>query len=238
MTTRGKLAAANGLLAFLLLTPFFLQFRLLWDADSYFHLALARHYRTEGIFSPAPWGRFSLTSQGGDRDLLYQVLLMPFTIGDAATGGRLALAALNALLIATLTFVFARRERWWAVALPWWLYLTAPPFFVRIVRLRADVLGLVLLLLVCEMVARNRFALAGILAAVYTLSYTAFHLMLGLAVIWFVVRRIESGSWQWKLPSSMFAGVAAGLLIRPYPLANMRLWYAQNVQLFQHLDQL
>jgi hypothetical protein len=238
VTTRGKLAIANGVLAFVLLAPFFLQFRLLWDADSYFHLALARHYRTEGIFSPAPWGRFSLTSQGGDRDLLYQILLIPFTGGRSATGGRFALAALNALVIAAMTFVLARRETWWAVGLPWWLYLSAAPFFVRVVRLRPDVLSLILLLLLCDAVARNRLVLAAVLAAAYTLGYTAFHLLLGLAVLWFVMRWLIVRSWDWKLPCAIFSGVAFGLLVRPHPLANLRLWYAQNVELFEHFSRL
>ena len=64
------LAVANTLFAFLIFALFALQLRLLWDTDSYLHPAIARHYRLHGIFDPPPWGRFSMTSFGGDKDLL------------------------------------------------------------------------------------------------------------------------------------------------------------------------
>src|SRR5262245_5708187 len=96
------LAAVAAILAFLLLAPITAQFRVLWDSDSYLHAAIGLHYRTHGIFDPPPWGRFSMTSWGGDKDLLYHVLLIPFTLGDLGSGARVALAAVNALLIGVL----------------------------------------------------------------------------------------------------------------------------------------
>ena len=233
-----KLAVISAVFAFFVLAPLAAQFRALWDTDSYMHAAIARHYRTQGIFEPAPWGRFSMTSWGGDKDLLYHVALIPFTVGDASTGARVALAAMNALLIGALTLVLARRETWWALALPWWLYATAAPFFARIVRLRPDVLSLILLLLLCEAAARRRFRLCGLLAAIYTLSYTPFHLMIGLAVVWCAVLRFGSGRWEPRLPAWMCGGVAAGLVLRPHPLESLRLWYAQNVTFYSLVGKL
>jgi len=232
------LAVANTLLAFAIFALLALQFRLLWDTDSYLHPAIARHYRLHGIFDPPPWGRFSMTSFGGDKDLLFHIALIPFTAGDPATGARIALAALNALLIGALTFVFARSETWWALALPWWLYLTANPFFTRAIRLRPDIVSLILLLFLCEAAARRKWTLCGVLAAAYTLSYTPFHLMLGLAAVWFLADRIESGRWHWRLPAAMVSGVIFGLLVRPHPIENLRLWYAQNVTFYSLVGKL
>lgn len=226
------LALLSAVFAFFVMVPLAAQFRVLWDTDSYLHPAIARHYRAHGIFEPPPWGRFSMTSWGGDKDFLYHVALIPFTVGDASTGARVALAVVNALLIGALTLVLARRETWWALALPWWLYMTATPFFTRVVRLRPDVVSLILLLLTCEAVARRRWALCGLLAAIYTLTYTPFHLMIGLAAVWCVALRLESGRWELKLPAWMWGGVAAGLLLRPHPLENFRLWFAQNVTFY------
>ena len=215
------LAVMSAIFAFFVLAPLAAQFRVLWDTDSYLHPAIARHYRMEGIFEPPPWGRFSMTSWGGDKDFLFHVALIPFTVGDASTGARIALAGVNALLIGALTFVLARRKNWWALALPWWLYLTATPFFTRVVRLRPDVVSLILLLLTCEAVARRRWALCGLLAAV-----------------WCVALRIESGRWELRLPAWMWGGVAAGLLLRPHPLENVRLWFAQNVTFYSLVGKL
>ena len=237
MTARTT-AALNTLLGLIIFSIFTLHLTFLWDTDSYLHPAIARHYRTDGIFSPPPWGRFSMTSWGGDKDLLFHVALIPFTNGDPATGARLALAAINALLVGTLTFVLARRETWWALALPWWLYLTAPPFFTRIVRLRPDVVSLVILLMTCEAATRRRWIWCGALAAIYTLSYTPFHLMIGLAIVWLIALRHDSSRWEWRLPAWMWGGVALGLVARPHPIENFKLWYAQNVTFYSLVGKL
>jgi len=236
--TRRTVTAANTLLALIIFTIFALHLRLLWDTDSYLHPAIARHYRLHGIFDPPPWGRFSMTSWGGDKDLLFHVALIPFTIGDPATGARLGLAALNALLVGVLTWVFARGEGWPALVLPWWLYLTANPFFTRTVRLRPDIASLILLLLACEAAARKRWIWCGVFAAIYTLTYTPFHLMIGLAVVWLLVDRYDSGRWEWRIPAWMWGGVALGLVVRPHPIENFKLWYAQNVTFYSLVGKL
>lgn len=232
------LAFANAGVASVVFTAFALRFRFLWDADSYLHPAIARHYRLNGVFEAIPWGRFSMTSWGGDKDFLFHVALIPFTCGDPPTSARLAIAAMNALLIGALTFVFARREAWWAIGLSWWLYLTATPFLARVIRLRPEVVSLILLLLVCEAAARRRWAICGALGAVYTLSYTPFHLMIGLAAVWFLAFRLERGRWEWRLPVWMWGGVVAGLVVRPHPVENFRLWYAQNVTFYSLVGKL
>ena len=226
------LAAISATVAFFVLVPITAQFRILWDTDSYLHAAIGLHYRVHGIFEPPPWGRFSMTSWGGDKDFLYHVALIPFTAGDLATGARVALAAVSALLIGVLTLVFARRETVWALVLPWWLYATSVPFFLRIIRLRPDVASLILLLLLCEAVVRRRFALGAAAAMAYALAYTPFQVPVGLAVIWLLADRLESGRWEWRLPAWIVAGVVAGLLVRPHPLENLRLWFAQNVTFY------
>lgn len=237
--TRRNVTAANTLLAIIIFTTFALHLRLLWDTDSYLHPAIARHYRLHGIFDPPPWGRFSMTSWGGDKDLLFHVALIPFTTGDPATGARLALAALNALVVGVMTYVFARGGPWWAaLMLPWWLYLTANPFFTRTVRLRPDIASLAILLMTCEAAARKRWMWCGVLAAVYTLTYTPFHLMIGLAIVWLFVLRYDSGQWEWRLPAWMWGGGAFGLIVRPHPIENFKLWYAQNVTFYSLVGKL
>src|SRR6476661_4464936 len=80
-------------LAFGLCALFYSRHPLLYAADSYYHLAVARAYAHEGVLHDLPWARFSLMHPGfGDKEFLFHVLLAPFAaLPDALLGGRLAL---------------------------------------------------------------------------------------------------------------------------------------------------
>ena len=54
------------------------RFPILYDADAYYHLAVAREYGKRGIFDTIDWARFSVMHDGfGDKDFLFPVLLIP-----------------------------------------------------------------------------------------------------------------------------------------------------------------
>lgn len=197
------------------------------DADSYYHLAVAREFAGHGYPDALPWARFSVLGKTfGDKELLFHLFLVPFTWSDAATGGRLALALLNATFAAGVTAFAARTMGWWSVVVPLWLYAAAPMLTFRLIRLRPELLALLLLLALIAAVLRKRYVRIAVVAALFALSYTAFHVVLGLAVLWFFVDR------DWKLPAAAFAGTAAGLLLHPGFPGNLQVWWIQNVRFF------
>lgn len=136
-------AAAVFVTAFFAFALLVLAAPVIPDADSYFHLAVAREYAQRGSIDALPWTRFSVLGETyGDKELLFHVLLVPFASWtDAATGGRLALALLNATFAATMTFFAARALGWWSVAVPVWLYVAAPMLTFRLIRLRPELLA-------------------------------------------------------------------------------------------------
>ena len=90
-------AAAVFVVAFLLLLPFYLRQPTFHDADSYFHLAVARVYAEEGFFAELLWARLSLMAERfGDKEFLFHVLLMPFaSLGNVDTARARQSAALR-----------------------------------------------------------------------------------------------------------------------------------------------
>ncbi|HYC93956.1 MAG TPA: hypothetical protein VEO54_32450 [Thermoanaerobaculia bacterium] len=197
------------------------------DADSYYHLAVAREFAANGYPDALPWARFSVLGRTfGDKELGFHWLLVPFTWADAATGGRLALALLNAAVAASITGFAARTAGWWSVLVPLWLYAAAPMMTFRLIRLRPELLALLLLLALIAAASRKRYVWIGAIAALFALSYTAFHVVLGLAALWFLIDR------DWKLPAAAFAGTAIGLLAHPGFPGNLRVWWIQNVLFF------
>ena len=221
---------AGAFIVFLLL---FLRFPLIYDSDSYYHLAVARHYLDDGLFAPNSWARFSILDSGADKEFLFHVALMPFVaFGDAATGGRVALALFNAMIVTTIASlaVEAIGRIGWAV--PWWLYLTATPFFARVIRLRPELAALLLIIIAIRVASQRRPLALGIVAALFTLSYTAFHVLVALCVGWMVIDGLLTKSWKASLALAPAAGAIAGLLLRPHPIEHLQIWFVQNVSFF------
>jgi hypothetical protein len=182
--------AACFVVAFFLFAFFYLRMAILWDADSYYHLAVARLYAQHGVAAKIPWARFSMLANGGDKDFLFHVFLMPFaSLLDPAVGGRLALALLNALLAAAIGNLAARAIGAWGFAVPLWLWVAAPPFFTRVVRLRPELAALLIILIAIPLAAKRNWIALGALAAIFAWTYTAFQVFLALCVIWWILER-------------------------------------------------
>lgn len=196
----------------------------LYDSDAYYHLAVARLVAAEGAGARVPWATRSMIGEGGDKELLFHLLLAPFsTLGTA--GGRLALAALNGAIGAVIG-VFAIRALGRAGAIvPVWLWIAAPPFFGRVARLRPELPALLLILLAL-LPSRRRSLQIGVLSFLFTLSYTAWHVFLALVIVWCVIDRTP------RAAIAGMAGTLLGLFARPYPVETLRIWWVQNVEFF------
>jgi hypothetical protein len=220
--------------SFFALALLFLAAPVIPDADSYYHLAAAREIGSNGYPDGLSWARFSvLGTTFGDKELLFHLFLVPFTRTDPATGGRLALALLNAAIAAAITALTARTMGWWSVLVPLWLAISAPMLTFRLIRLRPELLALLLILALVVAASRKRYVWIAVVCAVFALSYTAFQVAIGLAALWFLIDR------DWKVPASAGAGVSAGLLAHPGFPDNLRVWWVQNVEFFlrkAHLD--
>lgn len=233
-------AAALAVLALLALAALFFRFQVLYDTDSYFHLAIARAYAKVGQIEELPWARFSLMRDGfGDKELLFHWLLAPFAAGEQATaGGRWALAGLNAAVVLALALLGMRAVGRWGAIAPLMVYLGSSEFFGRIVRLRPELLALLLLLAALACAGRRRYRLLGVVALVFTLSYTAFHALLILCLAWFLQQGWVRRRWEWPLLLYPWLGAGLGLLVHPHFPHNLLIWKVQTVDFFRLKDAL
>jgi hypothetical protein len=232
----GLIALALFALAFGLCALFYSRPPLLYDADSYYHLTVARAYAQQGILHEMPWARFSVMRQGfGDKEFLFHVLLAPFAaMPDALLGGRLALALFDSLILAIVGFLAFRAVGRWGLLVPFGLVLGSQEVAWRLVRLRPELLSLALLLLALWAVARGRYRWLGALAAVYALSYTAFHAFVGLCLILFLFLGWARRRWEPGLALYPLLGAGLGLVIHPQFPKNLEVWVAQSVDFFLH----
>lgn len=216
----------------------------LYDTDSYYHLAVARAYAEEGELGRAPGLRFSVLADGfGDKEWLFHRLLAPLTTldgapaetgpEDALAGGRLALALLAALAAALVAGLAARPLGAWAVAVPFWLVYSSTELAWRTVRLRPELLALPLFLAALWCLGRRRFRLLGLVTLLFTLSYTAFHALLGLVALGFLLVGWRERRWPWATLAYAGIGAGLGLVLHPQFPHNLEVWAVQNLQYFR-----
>jgi hypothetical protein len=218
---------------------------MIFDSDSYYHLAIAREYGQHGQLADLPWARFSVMQRGyGDKELLFHWLLAPFAAAaDPLLGAKLALAGLIATLCASLAALGSAAIGGMGLWLPALLLCGSLSFDVRLIRLRPELLALILLLWSVHALIERRTLLLAALAASFALAYTAIHVELGLlAAGWLGMRWIErarphpSGagahpsvaSSDWALLLLPFAAAAAALCLHPHFPQNLRVFWLQN----------
>jgi hypothetical protein len=220
--------------AAVLLRLAYTRFPVLYDADAYYHLAVARAYAERGMLHALDWARFSVLRDGfGDKELLFHVLLVPFVrLGDPTAGGFLALTLLGAAVAAVLAWSAVSAIGPWGAVIPFLVFGGAIDFTLRMVRLRPELLSLLLLLAAVSLAARRRAILLGVVGALYALSYTAFHAFLGLCVLFWLYGLWVERRNDWRLVVYPAVGVGLGLVVHPQFPANLRVWVAQNLDFF------
>lgn len=216
----------------------------LHDTDSAFHLAAARAYAQGDVPERFPPLRFSLLGDGfGDKEWLFHRALAPFTwdSSDPRTTlarGRLALAFFEALALTAVAVLALRFLGLWGLLVPFGLVVGSTELAWRLVRLRPELSALPLLLAAVWALGTARYRLLGALALVFTLAYTAFQAVLGLAFLTFLLRWWQDRAAPWAALLYPTLGVGLGLVVHPHFPHNLQVWAAQNLSFFELKDAL
>lgn len=201
------------------------------DPDSFYHLAHAAVYRAGSVLDTSlPWAAWSVIGAwGGDLWWGYHLLLAPLSLLGVASGIAAAGFLGTALLLGTLWAVLRARG---AAALPWTLFafLAVPNVLYRLLMARPHVLSLALALGLAAALATRRWRWAAAAAAVLCwLHASVFWLAIVVLGSWTAARLLEPEGRRELLPDlrpaalAVGGGVVAGLLLRPAPLATLRL---------------
>jgi hypothetical protein len=211
----------------------------LFDSDAYLHLALARTIAAHGLVDHLEWARFStLGHTYGDKELLFHLLLVPFVkLFDAELGGKLALALLCTAIAASLWELGIRAIGRFGFLVPIFVFGSGS-FMLRAIRLRPELLSLLIALWVVWSLAERRYRLAAVLALAFSLAHTAFHSLLGLALLFVAWQRWSARRWEWQLLAAVAGGIAFGLLAHPQFPRNLNVFWVQNFEFFRLKDQL
>jgi hypothetical protein len=227
----GIVAAAAAVLGY------FILLRLLapnpWDYDEYFHVGLARELHN-GMPASFHWTPFSLAYERfADKELLFHVLLMPFT------GLSIERAALAGAVPGQLLVVGAFAWVLWclrvAYAPVYLLALTAmgTTFVSRMAMCRPHhgEIGFSILFLGLLLLEAPPLALAAV-AAVFGLFHASGWLPVAFAMLWLLATRFDAAAparRRWVDVAATALGWAAGQCLHPAFPYNLRLLWIQNV---------
>jgi hypothetical protein len=224
------------IIVFLLLAALFasiqFSFPSLAEYDGYYHIKYAYLLRTDGWIREFPWLQFTTwRSHFSDMHLLFHVILIPFTFGNLVIGAKLAVV----LFAASAVFLFYRLlgRTGTAHALFWTLFLfsASSSFLYRYGLLRAGPVSLFLLLLGFYWIVREKHVRLLVTSAVYALTYTAFPLVVVLALVFSAVRSIQERAIRFRPVLFSGGGVLLGLLLNPYFPDNLSMYYTQMIRL-------
>ncbi len=233
-----SIAVSLGALGILWLAfaQLFLSFPVLYDTDSYFHLSVGRLYAEQGLVDELPWARFSALHEGfGDKEVLFHLFLAPFAAVDAPeVGGRWALAFWNALVFVVLAAVGHRLAGSWGLLAPLLVYAGSFDFLGRLIRLRPETPALLLFIAAALCVGHGRYRWLGFVAFLFTLSYTAFHALLGLCGLWFLQAAWVRGRIRPAIVLYPLLGSILALWIHPHFPHNLVIWKIQSLDFFQN----
>jgi hypothetical protein len=210
--------AASWLIGFGATLAWSWRLSMFFDTDSYYHLAIAREYARHGVLSDLPWARFSVMRHGfGDKDLLFHLLLAPFTAAfDPLFGGKILIAGLTALILGTLALSASEALGPSGTWLPVLLLFGSLSFDLRIIRLRPELLALLLLLWTLRAIQQRRYAWLVPLAAAFALAYSAVHPLLGVSALCFACALWLERKPQPRMLLFPLLGAALGLGLHPH----------------------
>ena len=201
------------------------------EDDGYFHIKFAWLLRHHGLFRDGfPWARFSLWRDGfSDGAFLFHCLLMPFTYGDLAFGGKLASVLLSAFtfssFFAILTLNRVRARLYWFLL----LFAGGGFFWWRMMAPRPQVLSAALLLWSVHFLLNGRRRAFAALSFLYPLSYVAAFLPQIFAAARWSYLKLAGKRADSKIALAGLGAYALATLLHPYFPKNLTFFYVQNV---------
>ena len=109
------------------------------------------------------------------------------------------------------------------------LFSAGNHFLFRMMEVRSHVLSVILFTAGVALLLKGRYRWLILVGFIYSWSYAAPHLLVGIAIAHALAVGIHERKFEWRGLACVAGGVAAGLVIHPYFPNNLHLWWVQNV---------
>jgi len=203
-----------------------------WDADTAYHLAVARLTAQHGLLHAFPWTPFSwLSDHWADKELLFHLIMAPFSHLSYSTASQvMGTLAGGFVLVALWRLLAIERVE---CPLLWTLLALASSgvFVLRFSIVRPHLLSITLSLVLLWAAARGKTAIVAVASFVFPFAYTAWHLTLVLVGIAMVADLASGRRPGWRIPLAAVLGLLAGILLHPDFPNILGFWWIQNFRI-------
>ena len=192
------------------------------DMDGYYHLAVAGFIKKYGFLHAFHWTQMSVMKLFyADKDLLFHVLIVPFTWFGGILAAKCAAIFFGAVFLAALSYALWRLAGPGIAAALLALAFTSPIFTVYLLYLRPATLAGALTVLGLYFLINKKHYAVGIVTALYTLSHLSAFTMIFFALLCEALRRLVKKEFHQNNVSYAVAGMLVGLMIHPNFPANL-----------------
>ena len=199
--------------------------------DGYWHIKSAELIKQQGFIKEFPWATHTILANNfADIQVLYRILLIPFTFLGLELGAKIASILFSALTF-TVFFWFLNENRikyafFWTL-----LYLfTSVSLMQRFLLPRQMPLIIALLILTIYFLQGKKYLFLGITSFAFVLLHSSFIFQLLIILFYFVLEKIFSKKFDYKILLYTFVGTILGLVINPYFPSNISFLYTQIFQ--------
>jgi len=196
--------------------------------DGYYHIKAADIIKKEGFIKEFPWAKYTLLSDNyADIQLLFRLLLMPFTFFGLNLGAKIASVLFSAIAFGVFYWFLTQNKIRYAF---FWtlLYLFTSEFLMyRFMLPRQMPLVAALLILTVYFLQKKKYLLLALTTSASVLLHSSFVFQILLISLYLILEKIFIKKIDYKLILYPFIGLVIALLFNPYFPNNISFLYTQ-----------
>lgn len=204
----------------------------LFGADGYLHIRMAKLIRQYGIVRDFHWARYSTFAHNfADKDLLYHLMLIPFTFFSNIFLGAKVSACFFTVFLYLVFFAMLRRYCETKTLIPIFLimFLCSAPFLQAISQPRNMIFIIALTLIYIHFLIKKNQGVLFVLTIIYALSHVSGPLLLVFAFLAEANRFIQEREFIFKSICTVALGLLVGFLIHPHFPNNFLVFYLNGI---------
>jgi len=203
----------------------------LFDADGYYHIRMAKFITQYGPYLNFHWARYSiLADHFADKDFLYHLLLIPFSLlPNIILGAKIAATIFSIGLFLVFFWLLKRYAKPGLVAPFLLIFFLAPHFLAALSFPRPRILILALTLLFVHFLIKRNWRALVLISIIYSLTHSTGPFLLLFALLCEAVRYIDERKFETKTIFGVGAGVIIGALIHPHFPNNLLMFYLNAI---------
>jgi hypothetical protein len=197
-----------------------------FDADTAYHLAVARLTAAHGILHAFPWTPYSwLSDHYADKEFLFHLMMVPISSLRLDLVSKIVGTVLDCVILWEIYGILSAegvdRAGIWTL-----LAVTVSGYFtMRLALVRPFLISIALTLGIVWASSRRRLLLLGALCVLYPLSYVAWHTSLVLVLLVELALFLSGQRPSWRTVATTISGLAVGILVHPnFPAIFLSFW--------------